>query len=370
MATTSFLLEATTTLPDADNIAAHLIGKQQEEDDNCNDEDHAVSVSVRPAATTNVKAKRVNVDLVNSRHNGEETSSSSAAAAAAAVAVVNTKGEVDTSCNNDNNNNDNDQHHFLLGQPLHSEPIELSLINPRGKFYLTIHPQGWMFRTVGVKKNNNSTTFSSSSFVIPKTGGRKIVRNIVIFPKPTDCQFVSSETKKATMTPMVLICFQNNNNNNDDDDDDDDNAPRVTFKDKRLDQICFALPTIPPPPAAVLSDGSLKQSIATTTAAAATAAEEESSNNKRSVSEASWIRLVSQSLDVPTTHIYRIQNPNLTSHDDNFQQPTKNCRHWTFRSFQQANTSSTAGNLPFVKTYYGVQDGCLFPMEEGLLFFK
>jgi hypothetical protein len=43
---------------------------------------------------------------------------------------------------------------------------------------------------------------------------------------------------------------------------------------------------------------------------------------------------------------------------------------WKFSSHQEGNTSSTTAGMPFVKCYRGVQDGHLFPLQEGLLFFK
>jgi hypothetical protein len=43
---------------------------------------------------------------------------------------------------------------------------------------------------------------------------------------------------------------------------------------------------------------------------------------------------------------------------------------WKFSSHKEGNTSSTTAGMPFVKCYRGVQDGHLFPLQEGLLFFK
>lgn len=43
---------------------------------------------------------------------------------------------------------------------------------------------------------------------------------------------------------------------------------------------------------------------------------------------------------------------------------------WKFVSHKEGNTSTTTGGMPFVKCYQGVQDGHLFPLQEGLLFFK
>mmetsp|Transcript_8512 Transcript_8512/g.12323 ORF Transcript_8512/g.12323 Transcript_8512/m.12323 type:complete len:438 (-) Transcript_8512:893-2206(-) len=43
---------------------------------------------------------------------------------------------------------------------------------------------------------------------------------------------------------------------------------------------------------------------------------------------------------------------------------------WNFKSHDEGNTSTTTAGMPFVTCYKGVQDGHLYPLEEGLLFFK
>ena len=44
--------------------------------------------------------------------------------------------------------------------------------------------------------------------------------------------------------------------------------------------------------------------------------------------------------------------------------------HFQFISDKEQSTSTTTSGMPFVKCHKGVQDGALYPMEEGLLFFK
>jgi len=43
---------------------------------------------------------------------------------------------------------------------------------------------------------------------------------------------------------------------------------------------------------------------------------------------------------------------------------------YAFRSDHNAAFSHTTGGMPFVKCYQGVNDGALYPLKEGLLFFK
>ena len=293
VATTAFLLEGTSTLPNADEIAAQLMGGSGEDNDEEEEE-------------TSSPSKRKEVVALVSSHSEEMESKSPAAPVS------------QQNANNNNNNNN-------LGAPLHTTPVELSLTNPRGKFHITFHQEGV----------HASTIKNPQTLVIPKGA----IRNVIVFPKPTDCQFISSSSKKAAISPMVLLCFHDN------DDDDNDEQPSVTFEDKPLSQICFSLPAT--------LDETLNTALEHASA---------SSANSSHVEDA-WIQLLSHSLQIPTTQIFRIANPNTSSEP-------KLKGSWTFKSYQEANTSSTAGNLPFVKTYYGVQDGCLFPMEQGLLFFK
>jgi hypothetical protein len=41
-----------------------------------------------------------------------------------------------------------------------------------------------------------------------------------------------------------------------------------------------------------------------------------------------------------------------------------------FQSHETPDQSTTTGGMPFVNCYHGVQDGILYPLEEGLLFYK
>ena len=304
VAATAFLLEGTASLPNADEIAAQLMGGDEEiDEDTENEEDEEEEIEVAsPSKTKQPKEEAV-------------------------VALVSSHSEESAVTANSSSNSENVINSNTLGAPLHKSPVELSLTNPRGKFHLTFHENGV----------HASTIKNPQSFVIPKGA----VRNAIVFPKPTDCQFISSDSKKATITPMVLLCFHDSDDNGNG--EDDQQLTAVTFKDKPLSQICFALPL------------TLEETLES-------ALKQQGNDSSSSSVEEAWMQLLSYSLDIPQSDIYRIANPNINS--------AKTKPRWTFQSYQEANTSSTAGNLPFVKTYFGVQDGCLFPMEEGLLFFK
>lgn len=298
MATTAFLLEGVTTMPNADEIAAQIAGasaEETEEEENGEEEEESDGATKKEE-----EAEETVVALVSSQ--SEDASPTTAVSQQSTTSTYN------------------------LGADLHMNPIELSLTNPRGKFELTFCEEGVQASTV---KNPQTMIISNGA-----------VRNMIVFPKPTDCQFISSASKKATISPMILLCFHDKE---DGDDDDNDDRPTVTFKDKPLSQICFSLP--------LTLCGSLECAL-----------EQAGIPACDSTVEDAWVKLLSHSLQISDDQIFRIVNPNTAS--------SGKAKGWAFQSYQEANTSSTAGNLPFVKTYFGVQDGCLFPMEQGLLFFK
>jgi hypothetical protein len=114
--------------------------------------------------------------------------------------------------------------------------------------------------------------------------------------------------KKEGANMMVLLCFHNKNDT-------------VVFQDKALKQVCFALPAV----------------------------------EKEHSSKMTWIEVLCKSLSIPPKETIMAQNPKSG---------------YTFESFKEGNTSTTTGGMPFVQCYYGVKDGVLFPMKQGLLFFK
>lgn len=99
-------------------------------------------------------------------------------------------------------------------------------------------------------------------------------------------------------------------NNNDND--------KVAFHKKSLTQVCFALPS------------------------------------EDDLSKMTWIEVLCKSLAFQEKEVIMAQD----------------CKGYTFEMFKEGNTSTTTGGMPFVQCYYGVKDGVLFPMKEGLLFFK
>jgi hypothetical protein len=107
----------------------------------------------------------------------------------------------------------------------------------------------------------------------------------------------------------------------------------VIFQNKPVSQICIQLPW-------EKTQGALGPSNETSLTEDATS---------------SWLQLLTQSLGSSQTVVSRV-----------VRQKGGN----SFSSFQMADTSTTTAGMPFVKCYHGVQDGVLYPLEEGLLFFK
>lgn len=142
------------------------------------------------------------------------------------------------------------------------------------------------------------------------------VERIIIFPKPEDCRTASDK-----VGDMVLLCLSKKEQN------------AVSFKNKVLPQVCLQLPNIQPKLLSKEDD------------------------------ETDWIELLVNSLHLDPQHdVARVYNPILPL--------VKRGNGYTFESFDEGGTSTTTGGMPYVKCYKGVQDGALFPMEEGLLFFK
>ena len=132
------------------------------------------------------------------------------------------------------------------------------------------------------------------------------VQRIVIFPKPEDCRTAKN------VRDMVLIVLQDDG---------------IKFNSKPQSQLCFQLPPIDCP------NGD------------------------------SWIDLFCDSFHLDkSTDVAHVPHPK--------QKIESNRKDYNFKSFSDVNSSSTTAAMPYVTCYQGVHDGVLYPMKEGLLFFK
>lgn len=143
------------------------------------------------------------------------------------------------------------------------------------------------------------------------------VSHVVLFAKPEDCKTIQNNTKggkiKHPNAHLVLLRVD----------------PPINFQNKQISQVCFALshnktdgPTGPNHECGWIE---------------ATAA---------------WKNLLQQSF---RKAVVAQVHPESSS---------------PFLSHQIPDQSTTTGGMPFVKCYHGVQDGVLYPLQEGLLFYK
>ena len=280
----SFLLTCTSTLPNAEEISQQLIGggNDNEEDEDMEDvekkNDTTAVEDTKPAATSSDPQTTLLQSIQSSQ-----------------------------------------QHPTFA--TTNNEIIEVSCINPRGKFQLSIYKSGIIL-----------TNPKKPEEVIPISNN---VSNVVWFRKPEDYKKMkqlakngggSSAGKKDKGIPghMVLICLEEG----------------TMFRNKPLKQVCFQLPTYP------------SQSTA------------ECGDNSKQLNEKSWWDGLSSSLfteDKVKSGIIRVNSSMETG---------KSSNGFVFKSAGEQGSSSTTEGLPFVGCYQGFNDGALFPLKEGLLFFK
>jgi hypothetical protein len=244
MATANFLLDATSTLPNAESLSAQkLLG----------------------STTTNEEDEKIN----------------GMASAVSADTTTTTTAFAD------------------FGNALAPE-CAVSMTQPRGKFTMTIHENGIQF----VNAKNQVVS------ILPGA-----VEYLVMFPKPEDCR-ATTMSKPSGGGDMVLLTFAN-----------DDSV--VSFNDKALPQVCFQMAREPPYHA----------------------------------DETTWLDLLWSSLSLDKHQVAIVANPKFKT-----TRPSNGV--YSFQSHDEGTTSSTTAGMPYVQCYHGVKDGVLFPMEQGLLFFK
>ena len=176
-----------------------------------------------------------------------------------------------------------------------NDTVEASFVSPRAKMTTTLWQNGLQAMTA---KGEPLRILADN------------VEQIIIFSKPEDCRkhmaltgkngrgnkSNTSATQQQQQQMLVLISLQD----------------PVSFKKKKLDQVCLQLPT------------------------------------------SYSVGLLQEAFHLSTKQIGRI-GPGAP---------------YQFRSHDGGVTSTTSSGMPFVRCYLGVHDGVLFPMKEGLLFFK
>ena len=310
MEVATFLLNCTSTLPNAEEISAQLLGGgDDDEDDDDDEEDEEMEDDA-------VKGK-----AEKSAENVAEDAKPAALAEVAKPAAVNPQAQLLQSIQNSQPN--------PVIAANGSNEIEVSCINPRGKFLLSTYKSGIVL-TNPKKRDEEQIPISSAN-----------VKHAVWFRKPEDYkkakqQFGSGGGKKGKDVPghLVLICL-------------DEGDGGIVFRNKPLKQVCFQLPSYPPPSSS--SDDN--------------AAGGDSSKQLR---EDDWWNCLNSALFSGTKdgQIIRVgatmDRPGYKAGGGGF----------VFRSEGESGSTTTTEGMPFVGCYQGFNDGAMFPLREGLLFFK
>eukprot|EP00571_Detonula_confervacea_P003460 CAMPEP_0172328916 /NCGR_PEP_ID=MMETSP1058-20130122/60603_1 /TAXON_ID=83371 /ORGANISM="Detonula confervacea, Strain CCMP 353" /LENGTH=534 /DNA_ID=CAMNT_0013046053 /DNA_START=505 /DNA_END=2109 /DNA_ORIENTATION=- len=304
----SFLLNCTSTLPNAEEISAQLLGGGGD-DDNYDDDDDDEKMGD-----------------VSDENNAEDAKPAAAPAAATEP-------------------NSADPQPYLLQSIQSSQPHptftnnnehEVSCINPRGKFLLSIFKNG-IILTNPKKQNEEQIPISPSN-----------VRNVIWFRKPEDYKKVKQLNEngisgkgknKGIPGHMVLICLEEETA-----DDGSSDHEGITFRNKPLKQVCLQLPAYPPPSSAEDSNDD---------------------NSNAQLTEEDWWNGLSSALFSGTNNgIIRVHTT--------IDKPaySKGTPGFVFQSEGEPGSTTTTEGMPYVGCYQGFNDGALFPLREGLLFFK
>ena len=190
---------------------------------------------------------------------------------------------------------------------------EVSCINPRGRFNMSLHSNG--IKLKNPKKNEEEIIITKES-----------VENVVWFRKPEDYKSlkqVKEGSKKPIPGHIVLICLGGDHD--------------IIFRKKAIKQICLQLPSYPAPSMETDED---------------TNAQDWNNGLKSSLlSEDKVMTRVLSTVDAPSSN---------------------SKGGYTFKAGVggPGNTSTTTAGMPFVGCNRGFNNGALFPLREGLLFFK
>ena len=183
--------------------------------------------------------------------------------------------------------------------------------------------------------------------VIPLSAAN-VVR-VVWFRKPEDYKKLKQLQRngggggkgsaKGVPGHVVLICLK--------DEIDGGNGTGTVFRNKPLGQVCFQLPSYPPPSSADNDGGNV---------------------NSQQLTEEVWWNGLSTALfscNTSSNGMIRVQ-----ATMDRPEYAKGKSAGYTFQSEGEAGSTTTTEGMPYVGCYQGFNDGALFPLREGLLFFK
>jgi len=218
-----------------------------------------------------------------------------------------------------------------------SRDMIVSAITPRVKFKMSIHERGVTF-----------TSPKEEEIII--TANACAIQHVIFFPKREDClqkPKINNEERRVLIPGSMVLLFLVED--------------KVSFRKKSLTQICFQLPQHYSDPIPVDASMSLVSEEDVSQASLALEEEEEVRLVCIDSFEENIMRLLKSALQLE--NIYRVYNPKYNNVDE--------LQDYTFQSDDGgANQSIMQGKMPYLKCYHGVNDGVIYPMEEGLLFFK
>ncbi|CAJ1951974.1 unnamed protein product [Cylindrotheca closterium] len=254
----------------------------------------------------------------------------------------------------DNNNNNKNKNNNTSSQMLLSEPLDTSLLTPRmGRVQIQLSANGLLATRLKI------SNVSQQPSVHLKPGQ---VSHLIVFPKPEDCKLIKSgigsKNSSKVKGHVVLLKLK---------------AP-ILFQGKEMDHFCFSLPWdkkegCTGPKLADLDDeeeddeeedddeeeveyGNGNQSITPTPA--------------WKMATDGWRKVLTQALQKPAATT--VPGDANTKMSMKVVQVRVNCT--AFYSHIDIGTSTTTSGMPFVSCNRGVQDGVLYPLKQGLLFFK
>lgn len=221
----------------------------------------------------------------------------------------------------------------MEGGMLLEEPLETSLVTPRmGKVSIQLSCSGGLLAT-RLSMNNSS---QQAHLHLPPGS----VSHLIIFPKPEDCKLIKMGKLDKVKGHVVLLKLK---------------TP-LPFQGKDIDQVCFALPWDK-------NDGCTLPKL--TDASENHYDDDESTPAWKKAADA-WRRTLTQALQ---------SLPEDDDDEDAFQTTMMKVSQvrvnsTVFTSHIEIGTSTTTSGMPYVSCNRGVQDGVLYPLKQGLLFFK
>ena len=336
MEATQFLLESTQCLPGAEEISAKIMGGDGGDDE---ESDGVEFVEVEAVAAVsrddesednqaaNATAKKEPVAIVSASSKNDDGVSSGKVLELPKSMVDDTKKEKGSPSPESSSSS---------SPVTPRKSVEVSATTPRGKFDLTLH------ESTGIVLRNKK----EEVVAVPSSS----VATVIVFPKAEDCRRATSNGRKKGPPKrpgnLVLLVLKK------------EEADGVQFRGKSLKQICFQLPQSILPQSSP-SDG------------------EESDDGggmmvlepvrERDI-ELEWVDLLGKTFGVQPEKVVLVSNSAYLTDDG--REERAYVGRYNFKSDETEGTSTTTAGMPYVKCYEGVNDGVLFPLEEGLLFFK